>query len=85
MVVNVRLKEYKKLTYMRHLSAKATGRRTEGNSNPNTQQVKEENPSFSDLPNEVFNCLNGICVPPSFLKVTQGQYFATQGKLKVVY
>ena len=40
---------------------------------------------FSNLPNEVFNCLNGIHVPPSVLKVTQGQYFAIQGKQKVVY
>lgn len=36
---------------------------------------------FSNLPNEVFYCLNGIYVPPLVLKVTQGQYFATQGKL----
>ena len=40
---------------------------------------------FSNLPNEVFNCLNGIHVPPSVLKVIQGQYFAIQGEQKVVY
>jgi hypothetical protein len=39
---------------------------------------------FSNLPNKVLYCLNGIYVPPSVLKVTQGQYFATLGKLKIV-
>jgi len=40
---------------------------------------------FSNLSNEVFYCLNGIYVPPWVLKFTQGQYFAIQGKPKVVY
>jgi hypothetical protein len=40
---------------------------------------------FSDLPNRAFYRLIGIYVPPSILKVTQGQLFATQGKTKVVY
>ncbi|WP_097003079.1 serine hydrolase domain-containing protein [Lacrimispora amygdalina] len=35
MVAIVRLEEYEKLAYMRHFSEKATGRRTEDNSNPN--------------------------------------------------
>ncbi len=85
MVAIVRLEEYEKLAYMRHFSVKATGRRTGCNSNPNSYQVQWENLCFSNLPNEVFNYLNGIHIPPSVLKVTQGQYFATQGKTKVVY
>ena len=39
MVAIVRLERYKKLAYMRHFSEKATGRRTGGNSNPNSYQV----------------------------------------------
>ena len=40
---------------------------------------------FSDSPNKAFYRLIGIYVPPSVLNVTQGQYFAIQGKQKVVY
>ena len=32
----MRLEGYEKLVYMRHFSEKATGRRTGGNSNPNS-------------------------------------------------
>ena len=31
---------------MRHFSEKATGRRTEDNSNPNSYQAQKENPMF---------------------------------------
>ena len=85
MVAIVRLEGYEKLVYMRHLFEKATGRRTGGNSNPNRYQMQRENPMFFKFANEVFYCLNGIRVPPLVLKVTQGQYFAIQGKPKVVY
>ncbi len=46
MVAIVRLKGYEKLVYMRHFSEKATGRRTGGNSNPNSYQEQRENPMF---------------------------------------
>ncbi len=46
MVVIVRLEGYEKLVYMRYFSEKATGRRTGGNSNPNSYQVQRENPMF---------------------------------------
>ena len=72
MVAIVRLEGYEKLVYMRHFSEKATGRRTGGNSNPNSYQVQRENPCFSNLPNEVLYCLNGIYVPPLVLKAAQG-------------
>ena len=54
MVAIVRLEGYEKLVYMRHFSKKTTGRRTGGNSNPNSYPVQRENPMFSNLPNEVF-------------------------------
>jgi hypothetical protein len=79
LVADVRFEPYEKLAYMRHFSDIATGRRTGGNSNPNNYQIKREKLSFSNLPNKAFYCLNGIHAPPSVLKVTQGQYFATQG------
>ena len=85
MVAIVRLEGYEKLVYMRHFSEKATGRRTGGNSNPNSYQVNGKSLCFSDLPDKAFYRLNGIHVLPSVLKVTQGQCFATQGKTKVVY
>ena len=76
----MRLEGYEKLVYMRCFSEKATGRRTGGNSNPNSYQVQRENPMFFKIcPTRCLNCLNGIHVPPSVLKVTQGQYFAIQG------
>jgi len=40
MVAIVRLDGFEKLAYMRHFSEKATGRRTGGNSNPNSYQVQ---------------------------------------------
>jgi hypothetical protein len=46
MVAIVRLKGYEKLVYMRHFSEKAAGRRTGGNSNPNSYQEQRENPMF---------------------------------------
>jgi len=46
MVAIVRLKGYEKLVYMRHFSEKATGRRTGGNSNPNSYQEQRKNPMF---------------------------------------
>ena len=54
MVAIVRLEGYEKLAYMRHLSVKATGRRTGCNSNPNSYQVQWENLCFSNLPNKAF-------------------------------
>ncbi len=48
-------------------------------------RCKGETLYFSDLSNKAFYRLNGINVLPSVLKVTQGQYLATQGILKVVY
>ena len=63
---------YGKLVCMRHFSEKATERRTGGNSNPTVIRCKGKILCFSNLPNEVFNCLNGIHVPPSVLKVIQG-------------
>ncbi|RFZ79263.1 hypothetical protein DS742_08525 [Lacrimispora amygdalina] len=85
MVAIVRLEGYEKLAYMRYFSEKATGRRTGGNSNPNSYQVQRKKPMFFRVANKAFHRLNGIHVLPSYLKVTQGQYLATQGKLKVVY
>ncbi len=79
LVANVRLEAYEKRAYMEHFSDKATGRRTGGNSNPNICQIKREEKSFTNLPNKAPNCLDGIHVLPSVLKVTQGLYFATQG------
>ncbi len=42
----MRLERYEKLAYMRHFSEKATGRRTGGNSNPNSYQVQRDKPIF---------------------------------------
>ncbi|PPK82460.1 hypothetical protein BXY41_102148 [Lacrimispora xylanisolvens] len=44
MVAIVRLEGYEKLAYMRYFSEKATGRRTGGNSNPNSYQVQRKKP-----------------------------------------
>ena len=46
MVAIVRLEGYEKLAYMRLFSDKATGRRTGGNSNPNSYQAQKENSMF---------------------------------------
>ena len=46
MVAIVRPKACEKLAYMRHSSEKATGRRTGGNSNPNSYQAQKENSMF---------------------------------------
>ncbi|MGC6175850.1 hypothetical protein [Lacrimispora sp. 38-1] len=48
-------------------------------------RCNEKSLYFSDLPNKAFYRLIGIYVPPLVLKVTQGQYFTTHGKMKVVY
>ena len=42
----MRLEEYEKLAYMRHFFEKATGKRTEDNSNPDSYQAQKENPMF---------------------------------------
>ena len=42
----MRLEGYEKLACMRHFSEKATGRRTGGNSNPNSYQAQKENSMF---------------------------------------
>ena len=67
------------------LFLKVAERRTGGNSYSNIYQEKGKKLSFSYLPNKAFYRLNGIHVLPSVLKVTQGQYLAIQGILKVVY
>ncbi|NNJ32805.1 hypothetical protein [Lacrimispora defluvii] len=85
MVAIVRLEGYEKLVYMRHFSEKATGRQTGGNSNPNSYQVQRENPIFFRFAQQGFLSPDWHIFPPSVLKVTQGQLFATQGKTKVVY
>ncbi len=72
MVAIVRLEGYEKLVYMRHFSEKATGRRTGGNSNPNSYQVQWERSMFFKFAQQGFFSLNGIHVLPSVLKVTQG-------------
>ena len=85
MVAIVRLEIYEKLVYMRHFSEKTTGRRTGGIAIQTAIGCKGKSLYFSDLPNKAFYRLNDIHVLPSVLKVTQGQYLAIQGILKVVY
>ena len=85
MVAIVRLEGYEILVYMRHFSEKATGRRTGGNSNPNSYQVQREKPIFFRFAQQGFLSPDWHIFPPWVLKVTQGQLFATQGQTKVVY
>ena len=72
MVAIVRLEGYEKLAYMRHFSEKATGSRTGGKAIQTVIRLNGKNLCFSNLPNEMFCCLNGIYVPPLVLKATQG-------------
>ena len=67
MVAIVRLEGYEKLVYMRHFSEKATGRRTGGNSNPNSYQVQSENPIFFRFAQQGFLSPDWhICSPIGF-------------------
>ena len=66
MVAIVRLERYEKLAYMRHFSEKATGRRTGGNSNPNSYQVNGKSNIFQICQTRLFIVCLAICSTMGF-------------------